>query len=54
MVNVIMYVFAGLSPWLVGMIRDWTGAYSPALWMLVGLEVVAAVLILAGRPQPKV
>ena len=53
MVNVIMYVFAGLSPWLVGLMRDWTGAYSPALWMLVGLEVVAAVLILAGRPQPK-
>ncbi|MGI9409582.1 MAG: MFS transporter [Hyphomicrobiaceae bacterium] len=53
MVNVIMYVFAGLSPWLVGLIRDWTGAYSPALWMLVGLEVVAAFLILAGRPRPK-
>ena len=53
MVNVIMYVFAGLSPWLVGLIRDATGAYGLALWMLVGLEVVAAILILSGRPQPR-
>jgi len=45
MVNVVMYVFAGLSPWLVGLIRDATGDYTMALWLLVGLEVVAALLI---------
>ena len=46
MVNVVMYIFAALSPWLVGLIRDATGEYITALWLLVGLEAVAAVLIL--------
>lgn len=46
MVNVVMYVFAALSPWLVGLIRDATGDYITALWMLVALEIVAATLIL--------
>ncbi len=50
MVNVVMYVFAALSPWLVGLIRDATGAYGMALWMLVAMELIAALLILgAGR-----
>ncbi|MFT5510664.1 MAG: cyanate permease [Hyphomicrobiaceae bacterium] len=46
MVNVVMYVFAGLSPWMVGVLRDAMGDYSAALWMLVVLEVLAAGFIL--------
>jgi cyanate permease len=51
MVNVVMYVFAGLSPWLVGVLRDAMGNYSAALWMLVALEVLAAVCILGALRQ---
>lgn len=53
MVNVVMYVLAALAPWAVGMIQDQTGAYTLGLWMLVAMEVVAAVLILnAMRERP--
>ena len=51
MVNVVMYIFAALSPWLVGLIRDASGDYITALWLLVGLEAVAAVLILGASRQ---
>lgn len=46
MTNVIMYVVAALSPWSVGLILTQTNAYPPGLWMLVGMEIVATVLVL--------
>ena len=45
--NVVMYTFAGLTPWAVGLLRDWSGAYQLGLWMLVVMEIIAALLILA-------
>lgn len=51
MVNVVMYIAAALSPWVIGMMRDATGGYETGLWMLVGLEVAAAVLILFALPR---
>ena len=57
MVNVVMYIFAGLSPWMVGVLRDTIGNYSASLWLLVILEVLATVGILAALrqrgPQPQ-
>ena len=46
MVNVVMYIFAGLTPWFVGLLRDQSTDYTIALWMLVAMEAVAALLIL--------
>lgn len=46
MVNVVMYVFAGLSPWFVGLLRDMSPDYTSGLWLLVAMEVLAVLLIL--------
>ena len=46
MVNVVMYVLAGFSPWIVGLLRDTTGGYTTGLAMLVAMESIAALLIL--------
>lgn len=46
MMNVFMYIVAGLSPWLVGLLRDANGNYQLALWLLVVMEAAAAGLIL--------
>ena len=46
MVNVVMYILAGLSPWIVGMLRDASGSYSSGLWMLVVMEAVAAIILM--------
>lgn len=51
MVNVVMYVFAGLCPWLVGLLRDGFGDYTMSLWFLVGMEGIAALFILAAYRQ---
>lgn len=52
MVNVVMYILAGLSPWMVGVLKDTMGDYSAALWFLVGLEVLAAACILGAHSYP--
>jgi hypothetical protein len=36
------------GPSLVGIVRDWAGAYGPALWACAALQAVSAVLILLG------
>lgn len=46
LVNVVMYILAGLSPWFVGILRDTNGTYTAALYMLAAMEVIAAALIL--------
>jgi cyanate permease len=51
MVNVVMYVLAGLSPWMVGIIRDQTGSYVPGLWLLVVMEIIAMILIFGAARQ---
>ncbi|MBT6136537.1 MAG: MFS transporter [Rhodospirillaceae bacterium] len=53
MVNVVMYVMAGLSPWVVGIIKSETGGYAPGLWMLVGMEVLAAFLVFGVSGQAR-
>lgn len=44
-VNVVLYVFAGLSPWLVGQIYDRTTSYVGGLTLLIAMQALAAVLI---------
>ena len=41
------FTFA-FGPSLVGVLRDWTGAYGPALGVCAALQAIAAVLILLG------
>lgn len=53
LVNVVMYVFAGLSPWVVGFLLDSTGSYATGLWVLVALEMLAAILILTALRRPQ-
>ncbi|MGI9425377.1 MAG: MFS transporter, partial [Hyphomicrobiaceae bacterium] len=48
LVNVVMYVLAGLSPWFVGLLRDGLGDYTLGLWLLVAMEAFAAICVLAG------
>lgn len=50
MINVVMYVLAGLTPWLVGLLRDTSGTYASALWALAAIEITAAALILLAEP----
>ena len=50
MVNVVLYILAGLGPWMVGMLRDWQGSYGAGLWVLVIIQVFAAAMIL--KPIP--
>jgi MFS family permease len=51
LVNVVMYVLAALSPWVVGLLHAYWGNYIGGLWMLVLLEVGAIALII--KPLPK-
>ena len=46
-VGINQFTFA-FGPSLVGVVRDWTGSYGPALGTCIGLQVVAAVLIMLG------
>lgn len=50
MVNVVLYILAGLGPWMVGMVRDWQGSYGGGLWVLVIIQIIAAAMIL--KPIP--
>jgi cyanate permease len=52
-INQLTFAF---GPSLVGVIRDWSGAYGPALVACAGLEAIAAILVALGpggaRPAP--
>ncbi|MBU2533431.1 MAG: hypothetical protein KKB37_11870, partial [Alphaproteobacteria bacterium] len=52
MVNVVMFVLAGVTPWCVGLLRDHSGDYTLALWLLVAMEVVAAAFALRAVRKP--
>ena len=44
-VNVVLYVFAGISPWLVGQMYDATSSYFGGLTLLITMQVLATILI---------
>jgi len=50
LVNVVLYVGAGLGPWLAGLLRDLTDGYAAALWLLAGMHLLGAA-VLARRAQ---
>jgi len=45
LVNVVLYLGAGLGPWLTGLLRDQTGSYAAALWLLVAMHLIAATIL---------
>jgi len=49
MVNGAMQVGVGVGPSIVGVLRDQGGGYHGALWVLVGIEAMAAVVVWCGR-----
>jgi Major Facilitator Superfamily len=51
MVNVVMYVMAGLTPWMVGVMRDAFAGYTVGLLGLVVIELIAAVIIIGARRE---
>jgi hypothetical protein len=51
-VGINQFTFA-FGPSLVGVVRDWAGAYGPALAACTVLQAVAAVMILLGPPRPR-
>jgi cyanate permease len=48
-INQLTFAF---GPSLVGVIRDWGGAYGPALVTCAGLQAIAAALVVLGRQRP--
>ena len=46
MVNVVIYIIAGPTPWFVGLLRDQSTDCTIALWMPIAMEAVAVLLIL--------
>jgi len=50
MVNVVMYVMAGVTPWMVGLTRDHWSSYTVGLLTLVVMELLAAAIII-GTPR---
>lgn len=51
MVNVAMYSMAAGAPWIVGILKDWTGSYEMALWVPVAMEVAAVSLIFSAMRE---
>jgi MFS family permease len=49
-VGINQFTFA-FGPSLVGVLRDWTGAYGPALGACMALQAMAAAMILLGSPD---
>ena len=43
--NVGLYIGAGLGPVLVGLLKDWQGSYTIALWLLVLFHIAAGIVI---------
>jgi MFS family permease len=41
----------GAGPWLAGALHDWTGSYSPALWLAIGCSTLSAVAVWGGAPR---
>jgi cyanate permease len=44
------FTFA-FGPSLVGVLRDWSGSYGPALGLCIILQALAATLVLLGPPR---
>ena len=52
--NIGLALGIGIGPGVVGWLRDLSGGYGPALWVLVAAHLAAALTILLGRPPPPV
>ena len=53
-VNVILYLFAAVSPWFLGHMFDYHQSYAVGLITLFIVQIVAAVLILSNVNSAKV
>ena len=53
-VNVILYLFAAVSPWFLGHMFDYYQSYAAGLITLFIVQIVAAVLILSNVNSAKV
>lgn len=45
-INVLIYTGAGMGPWLAGLLKDQSGGYAAALWLLAGMQVAAIAVCL--------
>ena len=46
LVNVVLYILAGLGPFMVGLVHDAQGAYAGGLWVLVLGQLISVALII--------
>jgi MFS family permease len=46
-INVLIYIGAGAGPWLTGLLKDQSGGYAAALWLLAGMQIAAIAVCLA-------
>jgi cyanate permease len=45
MANVVLYIFAGIGPWLVGVAHVYTNSYTLGLSGLVFSQIIVAIMI---------
>ena len=53
MANVVLYIFAGIGPWLVGVAHSCTNSYTLGLSGLVFSQLIAAIMISRPIALPK-
>ena len=50
LLSINQFTFA-FGPAILGALRDWWGDYGAAFALCLGLQVIAAIVVLAGRPR---
>ena len=52
--NTISGTIGALGPWLIGVVREWSGGYDAALLVCIALQLVAAAMVVRrGSPLPQ-